>query len=299
MQTIEKRVYQFSPLNQPVAVAEPGETLRFASLDCFSNKITDETVLPSSLNFSLEITNPAAGPVYVNGAEPGDVLVVEILDIQLADTGTITTDGVTGPLFDHSVERTKKIPIRDGKVEFNQVRFPVSPMVGVIGVTPAAESVGCGYMGPHGGNMDNRLHGIGARLYFPVFVEGALLQMGDVHAAMGDGELCDTGIEIPAVTTVRIGLIKHFELNWPVTETKDRWYVNACAPDYPTALKKASLELQRLLMRATGWDETDTYMYMSVQCHVEINQACAPVKADLNLRFGAPKNEGIPPLISE
>jgi len=297
MQFIEKRVYNFSKDNSPVATADPGEILQFSSMDCFSNRVTSEEVLTSSLSYSYDVCNPAAGPVYINGAEPGDVLVVDILDIQVAEEGTITTDCVCGPLFDHSVERTKKIPIRDGMAFFNGISFPISPMIGVIGTAPDGDPVIDGYPGAHGGNMDSRLHKKGNRLYLPVRVPGALLQMGDVHATMGDAELCGTGIEIPAVSTVRVSLIKNFELNWPVTETETHWYVNACDSDFAACLKKASLELQRLLMNKTGWDETDTYMYMSVQCNVEIDQACVPCEVPMILRFGAPKNPGIPPLV--
>ena len=92
-------------------------------------------------------------------------------------------------------------------------------MIGVIGCAPSGPDVIDGYVGSHGGNMDCKLITKGTRLYFPVRVEGALLQMGDVHAAMGDGELCGTGIEIPAEITVRVSLLKNFELHWPVLET--------------------------------------------------------------------------------
>lgn len=294
---ISENVYRFDKANPPIATAKPGETLIFRSLDCFSNKLTSEAVLPSQVSYGYNVCNPAAGPVYIEGAMPGDVLVVEILDIRVAEEGTITTDTVCGPLHEGMVERTKKIAIRDGKAIFNGIQFPIDPMIGVIGVAPAGESIIDGYPGPHGGNMDSRMHRVGSRIYFPVQVEGAMLQMGDVHAAMGDGELCGTGIEIPAEITVKTELIPATELHWPVTETPDCWYVNACDAEFPEALKKASLELQRLLMKATGWDAVDTYMYMSVQCNIEVDQACVPCEVPMILRLGAPKNEGIPPLI--
>ena len=219
MQIIEDKVYAFSKDNPPCYTARPGEVMVFKSLDCFSGRLTDETVTMRDMDFSYNITNPAAGPVYVEGAEVGDVLVVDIYDIQVADEGTIATDDHCGPLFEGTEYRTKKIKIEDGMADFNGVRFPINPMIGVIGTAPTGDDVIDGYVGTHGGNMDNHLITKGTRLYFPVRVPGALLQMGDVHAAMGDGELCGTGIEIAAEITVRVSVLKNFELHWPVLET--------------------------------------------------------------------------------
>ena len=208
-----------------------------------------------------------------------------------------STDDHCGPLFETTVYRTKKIHVKDGFATFNQVKFPIKPMIGVIGTAPSGDDIIDGYVGSHGGNMDNKLIGKGARLYFPVRVAGALLQMGDVHAAMGDSELCGTGIEIPAEITVRTSLIKGFELNWPVLETADKWYVNACAQEFDEALMNASKEMQRLLSNRTGWDLEETYMFMSVQSDVELNQACKPCEVQLSLRIGTPKLPGIERLV--
>jgi amidase len=299
MKIIDSNVYKFSKDNQPCATAAPGELLKFKTLDCFSNKIGSEDVTMKDLDYGYDIANPAAGPVFIEGAQPGDVLVVDIYNIEVADEGTISTDDHCGPLYQTTDYRTKKIKIVDGIADFNGVKFPIDPMIGVIGCAPDGEDVIDGYVGNHGGNMDNKLIRRGARLYFPVRVEGALLQMGDVHATMGDAELCGTGIEIPAEITVKVSLVKNFELHWPVLETHDRWYVNACAQEFDEALVNASKELQRLIMRITGWDAIDTYMYMSVQSDVEINQACKPCAVPLILRFGTPKLPQFAPLIPQ
>lgn len=300
MQIIEDKVYAFSKDNPPCYTARPGEVMVFKSLDCFSGRLTDETVTMRDMDFSYNITNPAAGPVYVEGAEVGDVLVVDIYDIQVADEGTIATDDHCGPLFEGTEYRTKKIKIEDGMADFNGVRFPINPMIGVIGTAPAEGAPADGFVGNYGGNMDNKLITKGTRLYFPVRVPGALLQMGDVHATMGDAELCGTGIEIAAEITVRVSVLKNFELHWPVLETfgpAGRWYVNASAQEYNEALMCASKEMQRLLMAITGWDAIDTYMYMSVQSDVEISQGCKPCEVQLSLRIGTPKLPQFPPLV--
>lgn len=299
MKIIDKSVYNFSKDNAPFCKADAGEVLLFKTMDCFSNKIEREDQLMSEVDFSLDITNPAAGPVYINGAEPGDVLVVDILDIKVAPQGTITCDPHIGPLQHRCVEKTKKIDIVDGYADFNGVKFPIDPMIGVIGTAPAEAAIPDGWPGAHGGNLDCNLHTRGSRIYLPVRTEGALLQMGDVHATMGDAELSGTGIEIPAEIMVKVSLIKDFELNWPVVETENRWYVHSCAKEFTDAIRIASEEMQRLLMDITGWDESDAYMYLSVQGDVEINQACVPCPLDMVLRIGIPKLPQFKPLVGK
>ena len=299
MKIIEAQVYDFNKENAPCDTGKPGDMLLFKTLDCFSNRIPDENTTMADLDYTYGFANPAAGPVYVEGAEPGDVLVVDVYDIQVADEGTIATDDHCGPLFETTGYRTKKIKIKDGVADFNGVKFPINPMIGVIGTAPDGDPVIDGFVGNHGGNMDNKHITKGARLYFPVRVPGALLQMGDVHATMGDGELCGTGIEIPAEILVKIQLVKGFELNWPVLETQDKWYVNACAPKYDEALMNAAKEMQRLIMRITGWDAEETYMYMSVQSDVEISQGCEPCEVQLSLRIGTPKLYDLEPLVPQ
>lgn len=297
MKIIDQSVYKFSKDNKPFTDADPGELLLFKTMDCFSNRLKTEDDLITDLAYSYDVANPAAGPVYINGAQPGDVLAVDILDVQVAEQGVISTSEGCGPLCGDMEIRTRVVKIKDNIAEFNGVKFPIDPMIGVIGTAPAGEDVIDGYPGSHGGNMDSKIIKKGARVYFPVRVEGALFQLGDVHATMGDAELCGTGIEIPAEVLVKVSLVKNFELNWPVTETATHWYVNACAHEFPEALRYASEELQRLLMNVTGWDKTDTYMYMSVQSDVAINQACVPCEVAMILRFGTPKLPQFKPLI--
>ena len=300
MKIIEKSVYSFDKINEPVCHAEIGEVLTFKPMDCFSNRLTSEDMkITDLLGKGPETANPAAGPVYIDGAEPGDVLVVDILDIQVAPEGTIATMDDCGPLHETCEERSKKIKIIDGYAHFNNIKFPIDPMIGVIGTTPIDKPVPCGSPGFHGGNMDSKIIKKGARLYFPVYLPGALLQMGDIHATMGDAELCGTGIEIPGEIIVKTSLIKNFKLNLPVTETETHWWVNGCAQEYDDCLKIVSEETARLLMNATGWDKTDAFMYMSVQSDVQINQACKPCNIDMILRMGTPKIPECKPLISK
>lgn len=289
---IETVIYAFSPDNQPVKKAKSGETLHFKTKDCFSDKICKETDLVTDFNYDQ--ANPASGPVYIEDAEPGDILVVDILDIHVNTQGVIATLPGCGPLCDTQETRTKVIPIRNGIAQFNHISFPIEPMIGVIGVAPATGKISCGLPGSHGGNMDCHLIRKGARLYFPVNVKGALFALGDLHAAMGDGEVCGTGLEIAGEVTTKVTLLKQTQLAWPVLETEDAWYVIANAEIYPEALKLASLEMQRLMVAAYAWDLTDCYLYLSVQGNVEICQACKPCFIDLIVRIGIPKQSDQP-----
>jgi len=296
MKIIDKSVYTFSKDNAPFCTARPGEVLLFRTMDCFGGQFTSEEQLVEDLD--LTKANPAAGPVFIEGAAPGDVLAVDILDIQVADVGFACSMGEAGPLHDISELRTRMMPIRNGCVYFNDICWPIDPMIGVIGTAPAGDPVASGHAGDHGGNMDSRKITKGARVYFPVRVPGALLQMGDIHATMGDGEICGTGVEIAGEIIVKTTLIKGFELNWPVTETADCWYVNAKGSDYDESLILGSKELCRLMQPVYGWDPTDIFIYLSLQGNVEINQACRPMHDEMvNVRVGIPKTPGKKPLV--
>lgn len=292
---IKDYVYNFSAKNQPVKTVKKGEELVFKTLDCFSNQFTSEEQLVTSLDFNR--VNPATGPVFVDGAEEGDLLVVDILDISVEDVGFMSTLPGTGPLTEQSELRTKMIPIEDGHIVFNDVRLPINPMVGVIGVAPKTGEVPTGFPGAHGGNMDCNKVVKGSRLYFPVNVEGALFQLGDLHALMGDGEIGGSGVEIPGEVRVKLDVIKDFKIDWPVLETSDMWYAIGSDHDFTKALHFASKQIQDLLSKAYGWDNTDTFLYMSAAGSFEICQGCKPSDLPVAVRFGVPKVESKPNII--
>lgn len=296
MHYIDQVVYTFSGDNPPVLTIQSGELVTFRTQDCFSNQMHSESQLVTTCDYSK--MNPATGPVFVEGAEPGDVIKVELLDIQCDNIGTTTTLPEIGPLCDRCETRTKRIPVENGKARFNDIEFPVNTMIGVIGVAPApGESVPCGFPGSHGGNLDCKLMVKSNSAYFPVRVKGGLVQMGDLHAVMGDSELCGTGLEINGTVIARISVLKNRSLEWPVLETADTWYTMASAPDYTEALRRASIQMQDLVAAATGWDPTDAYLYMSLRGDVETCQACKPCEIDLILRLGVPKADMKRPLV--
>jgi len=209
--TNEKCIFSFSKHNDPVLNVNDGDEVNIETLDCFSCQIkTNDDKLET---MDWDKVNPATGPIYVNGAEEGDTLEVTIKKIDIDDKGVVATGkdlGVLGGMMNDLY--SKVVEINDGKVIFNEkLSFPVKPMIGVIGVAPKEGEINCGTPGPHGGNMDTTLIGEGSKLYLPVFVDGALFALGDLHAVMGDGEIGVSGIEVSGTVTVGLRVLKNLK----------------------------------------------------------------------------------------
>jgi amidase len=291
----EDVIWAFGPDLEPVLEVDPGATVRIETNDCFSGQIRSEDDLVTEIDF--ERVNSATGPIAVRGAEPGDSLVVEILDVSPIEWGVATLIPGFGQLIDKvQAPLTRLFKVEDGWIEMNErVRFPARPMVGVVGVATDGETLTTGLAGRHGGNLDNHLHGPGAKIYFPVRQPGGLFAVGDMHAAMGDGEICFTGVEIAGEVTVRFDVLKGKQATWPVTELGDRWVAHATADEFPEALYLCSEEAARLLV--DEWDFTleDAFIFLSVACDAGIAQACKPAPHFGTIaRFSIPKIEATP-----
>lgn len=288
---VEDRQFTFDKNHSPVERVQPGDQVKFNTIDCFSGQLASESDLVGDIDFDQ--VNPGTGPLYVEGAEVGDVLAVRIDEIEVADYGVAVTYGV-GALKDNSEVRTKIIPIDNaaGHATFNDIEIPLHKMIGVIGVAPADEAVGCGRIGDHGGNMDNRKIQAGATVYFPVNTPGALLQIGDLHGAMGDGELDGAGLECSGSATVTVEVIKDFHLDRPLIETEDSWYTTAARDTYEETLSLAMQDMQRLMKEAYSWDETDIDIYLSLDGHLGVNQGADLEAMPISVRLGIPKLDG-------
>ena len=269
-------IYAMSPDNPPAARVESGATVCFETLDCFGGQIACPEQRLGGLDW--DHINPATGPLYVEGARPGDVLKVEILDIALADHGVMTdapNEGVIGAVL--TQESTKFIPIRDGQAVFNErLSFPIQPMIGVIGTAPAAGAVPTGTPGPHGGNMDCKRIGVGAVLYLPVAVEGALLAMGDLHAVMGDGEVVVCGVEIAGRVTVRVTALHGCPLPTPFLTTETAFMTISSGDTLESAAADATLRMRTVLMDQVGMEEHEAGMLLSVAGDVRVCQMVDP-----------------------
>ncbi len=279
-------IYSFSPDNKPAATVQPGSVAVFETRDCFSNQIESEDQLFESADWST--INPATGPLAVEGAEKGDVLVVDILDIETAEFGVMTAVADMGAiphLLDGS--ETRIIPIKDGWAEFNnELKFPIKPMVGVIGVAPAEETIPCGTPGIHGGNMDTKEIRKGTRLYLPVWQEGGLLSMGDLHALQADGEVLFCGIEVAGRVTVKVDVVKGKELATPILETESHFYVIGSAENLEEAAKVTMDWTHSFLKERTNLTNNEVGMLMSLLCDLQISQIVDPL---ITCRMAIPK----------
>jgi amidase len=270
-------IYAFSPLHPPAAAVLPGTRVVFETRDCFSNRLRSED--DSFFMVGWENINPATGPLAVEGAEPGDTLVVMVEKIEVGPQGTMIAVPGFGALAGHiTQEETRIIPIIDGKARFGQVELEMEPMIGVIGTQPGQETVPCGVPGPHGGNVDTRLIREGATVYLPVYVPGGGLAMGDLHALMGDGEIVVCGLEVAGEVTVTVDLVKGRQEPGPVVNYGDCWYVLSSALTLDQASQHAAEHATSFVMRRTGLSLNHAAMLLSLVGHLQVSQVVDPLK---------------------
>ena len=290
-------IWAFGPDLEPVLEVEPGSVVRLETNDCFTGQIASEDDLVTAIDF--ERVNSATGPVAVKGAEPGDSLVVELLEVRPSGRGFATLIPGFGQLIDQVQSPvTKVFRVEGDTVHMNdRVSFPLRPMVGVVGVATDGDTVANGWAGRHGGNLDDHLHGPGATLYFPVRQPGGMFAVGDMHASMGDGEICGTGVEIAGEVVARFDLLKGKQATWPVTELPDRWVAHATAEtdaDFMEALRRVSEEAARLLVDEWGFTMEEAFVFLSVACDAGICQACRPSPFSTIARMAVPKMSATP-----
>lgn len=288
-------IWSFGPDLEPVLEVEPGDVVTFETNDCFTGQIRSENDLVTEID--LGRINSATGPVAVKGAEPGDSLVAEILDVRPIEWGVATLIPGFGQLIEQvRSPLTRMFEVRDGMVRMNdRVSFPAKPMVGVVGVATDGETLSNGLAGRHGGNLDDHWHGKGARIFFPVRQLGGMFAVGDMHASMGDGEICFTGVEIAGEVDIRFDVLKGKQARWPVTELRDRWVPHATAYELADALALVAEEAARLLVDEHGFTMEDAFVFLSVACDAGVAQACKPAEGFGTIaRFAIPKLDACP-----
>jgi len=279
-------IYEFNQTNQPIATVSSGSTIRIETYDCFKNQIDSEDMELAELDWNQ--INPATGPIYIEDAKPGDVLKVTIEAIEIEGSGVMLVGPNLG-VMGHFIEEmsAKILPIRDDKIQFNKLLLPLNKMIGVIGVAPAGEGVNCGTPGAHGGNMDNKMVTEGATLYFPIAVEGALFGLGDFHAAMGDGEVSVSGVEVAGAATVKLEVLKSETIQQPLLENAESFSQIASATTLDEAAKIATELIVRRLVERTDMSMSEVTMLMSAVGQLEICQVVDPL---VTVRFVVPKS---------
>jgi acetamidase/formamidase len=270
--------------NTPAGLAKAGvpEERIQASLKAIVGEVTGERRGPGG--------HILTGPVYVEGAEPGDVLEVRILSIELAiDYGY---NGCAGILPENCEAGT---PVRIIALDRERMSaefapgivIPLRPFYGSLGVAPAPEAgrVSSNPPGRHAGNLDNRELIVGSTLYIPVFARGALFEIGDGHAAQGDGEVDQTAIETSLRGRLQLTIRKDMKLNWPRAETPTDFISMAADPDLLVATRTAIQEMIDFLVAQKKLTRQSAYQLVSIAGHVAVTQLVDKPNVGVHVRL--------------
>jgi acetamidase/formamidase len=265
----------------PALEVDPGTTIELVLADCFGGQLGAGASAADVAALDLDLANPLTGPVAVRGAEPGDALVVELLDVTVGELGWTTLIPGFGLLADEFPDPAVFVSeIGGGRVRFGGVaELAARPFLGTVGLAP-------GEPGPHsvipprrvGGNLDCRDLGPGVRLLLPVEVEGALFSAGDPHAAQGDGEVCGTAVETTAVATVRLDVLAGAappapQLDLPVAApaaTGPRLLTTGVGPDLLRGARDATRAMIDRLGAERGLSSAEAYALCSVAAHLRV-----------------------------
>jgi acetamidase/formamidase len=261
----------------------PGDTVHLESLDASDAQVHPAMTVAEFLSIDRGRIHALTGPVYVEGAEPGDVLEINVLEVKHKGWGwTSVTPGLgflkerfADPyLFHWQLEQAVSRSLAPAVV-------PLRPFCGVMGVAPGEDGeFRTRPPGVFGGNMDVRELSSGATLYLPVLNPGALFSAGDAHAAQGDGEVCINGIECPADVTLQFRLHKQRHLSGPIVESAPRveqdiekaWIVVESATDATAAARAATSRMIDLLVDRWGFRDVHAYLLCSVALHLRFSQ---------------------------
>ena len=267
--------FVYGAYDAPVLTIAPGDVVVAETLDAFGGAIKTVEDLPS-LKLNFPFVNPQNGPIFVEGAEKGDVLCVKIERIvprgpQPAGTsalipefGGLVANAGTPMLNKPLPERVMKYEVTENGVRFNdKIMLPYEPFIGTLGVSPEIEAVLSLQPDYWGGNMDMPDVAPGAILYFPVQTRGAYLFLGDCHGRQGDGELCGVAVEINATTTIHVDLIKRWAISWPRLESAEFFMAIGSARPMEDAARIAYRELIRWLVADFGFDELEAYFLLT------------------------------------
>jgi acetamidase/formamidase len=272
----------------PAVVAKPGETIHFECLDSSGGQIGPDATLDTLNNLDFAKINPVSGPVYVEGAKPGDALKVTIRRFEPSGHGWTANIPGFGLLADQFADPALHVWSYDANSMAPALygpggRVPLKPFAGTIGVAPAEPGTHS-VVPPRrvGGNMDIRDLTSGVTLYLPVEVDGALFSIGDTHAAQGDGEVCGTAIESQMNVEATIELVKdarlktpRFTTSEPVTRHLDGAgyeVTTGIGPDLMTGARESVMRMVDLLGAEHGLSAVDAYMLCSVCGDLRISE---------------------------
>jgi amidase len=283
--------YTYSASYTPVARLKSGNILETNTVDCFGNAIKK----PGDTLDMAPGDNPLTGPFFIEGAEVGDTLAIKILDLQVDGNqgigalapgfGAINSTNYTPMLnpaikekiwfypIDHA-SNTATFQSLDSKYT---VKIPLHPFFGCIGVAPAGGEARSSIVPEaFGGNLDSPEASVGNTVYFPVNTPGAMLFLGDGHAAMGDGEVAGTAIEVPLRSRVQVHVIKKHKIAWPRFENEEYIMTVGAYRPVDDALRIAFTELVGWIHADYGLSEMDAYELLSKVAEIHLNEMVDP-----------------------
>jgi amidase len=267
--------YVFNPYREAIERVNPGDRVTIHTNDAFESRIQSESDVASKALATAKFLNPQTGPLYVEGAEPGDTLAVRIESIEpTRDFAVSTLVPYFGGLTSTAMTRTLQEPLPektwvwklDGERLTNDdlgVELDWQPFMGTLAVAPDLEAISALAPGPFGGNMDVPDVCPGNTVYLPVWNEGALFYTGDCHARQGQGELCGVALEITSKVTVVFDVIKGKAIEWPRIESSDKIMVVGSARPMEDAARIANTELILWLEEEHGFDRLDAYQLLT------------------------------------
>ena len=267
---------------KPLLFIKPGDQVTISSPDASNGEITRASTTADIAKIDYRQLDPLVGPIYIEGASPGDALEIEVLDLKILSWGWNACLPDFGLLSDEIPDPYLKIWELDrDHIEMpNGAKFKLRPMIGCIGVAPGEDGDYASITPTNAaGNIDVRYLGVGAKLYVPVFNEGALLSAADGHAIQGDGEINGTAIECPMEMSLKINLVKNAGIEAPEILTGDTFAAEegyriftGVGPDMMAATRDAARRAIAPLARSQNVSELEAYAMLGLVGELRIHE---------------------------
>ena len=271
--TRDNPIYILEPGMNPAITIDSGEDLLVETWDAFEG-IRD----PHELEVK-SLKGPATGPIYVNGAEPGDPMKVDFISISPKEGAAHMVMPGRGFLYEDFDEGYPTVmQISDGNVVLpSGVKLPMCPSMGVVATTPTYPQCTATDSGPYGGDIDMKELVEGSSIYLPVFVPGGLLALGDCHAVVGDGAVAGTGAECSSDTHIRVTVEKGMNINSPRAITPDYFVVLSHGEELGPAMKQAVRDMVDFLVSEKGLKPYDAYTLCSLAGDIMVSRTFRPI----------------------
>ena len=269
----ENLIYFLEPDASPAITIDSGEELMVETWDAFEG-IRDPKLLDAK-----SLKGPAIGPIYVNGAEPGDALRVEFISIVPKEGAAHMVMPGRGFLEEEFPDAYPTVmTLDDGNLVLpSGIKLPLAPSMGVVATTPTYKQSTASDSGPYGGDIDMKELVAGSTLFLPVLVPGGMLALGDCHAVVGDGAVAGTGAECSSDTHIRVTVEKGMGITGPRAITPDYFVVLSHGEELGPAMKQAVRDMVEFLVIEKGMAPYDAYTLCSLAGDIRVSRTFRPI----------------------